>query len=625
NLAGSFNGYFDNIHFTNAYGVVLKDLYSSNGVLGLTGSPSQSSTKFNGAGAATALSNVVAAVGSLSLAAAPASATVGQTITLTATLDDAAAAGIPYANLELAANRAQDQVSATQGRTNASGNLTITVTSLVAGASGASVAGGPFSASASYTFVAAAPLSWSVGTAGQTLVIGPGSTALSVEAVDAYGNLTSSARIVKVSVADANLQLSLDNSTWTGASTGVTLSPGVGVGTVYARISSGGYRSNTLQASDAGGSGAVLAAGSAPVIINPSAAASVRLSLAASGVAGIPLALSATALDLSSQAANSNATLSFSATNPSASFSTDSGNTWNSSASVALANGFASLLYRDTAAGVSGLSVSSTLGPASTSTTIVAGAPALISGTASPDNIYNSASAGTPKTSTLSGFVFDAYGNPVSNTAVTFFLITAQGSLTSNPVSVNSNSSGAASTVYTAGAATAANYIRVSAAGLKPWLLNVQATTPTKLNLSPNPATAGVSVPVQFTLLAQDAASPAITGYSTTSVLLNSNSGNVQFSSSASGPWSQPSLVVNLSAGTAVVYAMVASPSYETITATDQAGAGALTAGTANLYVPQASLALLAVSSPQLNVSRGQAGCTLVYTVQNSGGDDTDL
>ncbi|HTB33682.1 MAG TPA: hypothetical protein VK842_02355, partial [bacterium] len=64
NLAGSFNGYFDNIHCTSAYGVVLRDLYSSNGTLGLAGSPRQSSTAFGGATAATATNNLVAAVGS---------------------------------------------------------------------------------------------------------------------------------------------------------------------------------------------------------------------------------------------------------------------------------------------------------------------------------------------------------------------------------------------------------------------------------------------------------------------------------------------------------------------------------------------------------------------------------
>ncbi|HXB98551.1 MAG TPA: hypothetical protein VNZ54_10905, partial [bacterium] len=49
NLAGSFNGYIDNVHFTNAYGVVLKDLYSSGGHLSLPGSPTQSSTVFSNA------------------------------------------------------------------------------------------------------------------------------------------------------------------------------------------------------------------------------------------------------------------------------------------------------------------------------------------------------------------------------------------------------------------------------------------------------------------------------------------------------------------------------------------------------------------------------------------------
>ncbi|HXC65401.1 MAG TPA: hypothetical protein VNZ67_13650, partial [bacterium] len=335
NLAGSFNGYIDNVHFTNAYGVVLKDLYSSGGHLSLPGSPTQSSTVFSNANSPTAVSNVVASVGSLALAAAPAIATVGQAITLTGTFDDAASAGIPYANLELTANRAQDQMSATKGQTNASGNLTVTVKSTVVGASGALVTAGPFSGSVSYSFVAAAALSWSVGTSGQTLVIGPGSTALSVEAVDAYGNLTSSARIVKVTIADAGLQLSLDNSTWVAAATGVTLSPGAGVGTVYARISSGAYRTGTLQAADAGGTGPALSAGSGAVVVNPAAAASVSLGLAATGSAGASLALSATALDAGSNPANSNATLSFSATNASALFSTDSGNTWNSSASVA--------------------------------------------------------------------------------------------------------------------------------------------------------------------------------------------------------------------------------------------------------------------------------------------------
>ena len=73
-----------------------------------------------------------------------------------------------------------------------------------------------------------------------------------------------------------------------------------------------------------------------------------------------------------------------------------------------------------------------------------------------------------------------------------------------------------ATTVLTVGAAaSAANYVRATVAGIKPTMINVSATKATRLNLSPNPATGGVGVATSFIVLAQDNANPAITGAST--------------------------------------------------------------------------------------------------------------
>jgi len=83
NLAGMYNCYIDNVTFTNAYGVtVTPSLYLDGaGSLNMTGAPNTSTTIMGGAGA-TASTYQVSIASGLSLAAAPASAVVGSSITL---------------------------------------------------------------------------------------------------------------------------------------------------------------------------------------------------------------------------------------------------------------------------------------------------------------------------------------------------------------------------------------------------------------------------------------------------------------------------------------------------------------------------------------------------------------
>jgi len=349
-------------------------------------------------------------------------------------------------------------------------------------------------------------------------VLGAGAGSFQVGATDAYGNVTATARAVRVSCADANLQLSLDGASWVAAATGVTLSPGAATATVYAQITGGAYRSATLVAADfLGGAarwrgqrhgGAQHRRGRQPGA-EPARQRRRGRSLAAQrhrvGRRRAP-GQRRPGHQLQQPVADGG-------------LQHDSGDTWGATASVSLVNGGATLLYRDTSAGTSSVNAASALGSP---------APAPASWRArrrwsahrQPEAINKS--SGAVPTATLSAFVMDAYGNPCrARRWPSWSSRAGHGHGGGASVTPSTGVGGAASTVFTASTtATSANYIRLTVAGLKPYLLNVEDTTATLLALAPNPATAGVSVPVQFSLRALDAA--GITGYSTASVTLGS-------------------------------------------------------------------------------------------------------
>ncbi len=271
-----------------------------------------------------------------------------------------------------------------------------------------------------------------------------------------------------------------------------------------------------------------------------------------SGVAGAGVLLTATAVDGSNNPATSVAVISLSSASATGAFSQDSGYSWASVTTVALSAGSAALEYRDTKNGPSQALAGSALGAAAATITLTAGAPYLISGTASPSAVFNN-SANGPNTSTLTAFVLDAYLNPVSGTTVTWTVAAGGGSLST--ASSVSNALGQAQTLLTVGSsASASNYVRATVAGIKPTMINVSATKATRLNISPSPATGGVGVATSFIVLAQDNNSPAITGYSAASVEISSTAGTLSFSPDAStfgaAPWT-----FSLSSGQGLFYA----------------------------------------------------------------------
>lgn len=624
NLAGLYNGYIDNVEFVNAYGVVIQTLFSNGNTMPLTTPATTSTIAFGGAGASTTTENQVSIADNFSFNSAPSSAVVGSAITLTANMSAPDGTAIPYVNVVASASRPRDTLSTTLGPTNSAGNVTLTVSSTLAGSGQAAAVAGPFSASASYTFLAGAPYAWSFSPTDQIAVSGPGTTVFLVGAVDSYGNQTATARVVKVSSTDPLLQLSSDGTYFVPASNGVTFTPGAGLSNVYAQTGGGSYRSTSLSATDASGAGA-LVSDTATVIINPNPAHSLTLSLPSTETAGVPVELSATAVDSSGNPANSLVTVNLSSLSATGLFSLDGGDTWNATASAPLINGGLVLLYEDTKAGTSTVEAVSTLSNPSISTNVVSAAPYLISGTSNPPNIFNSG-GGLPDTSLLSVSVVDQYGNPVSNTAVAFTVVDpAAGPGTLSAANATTAANGIADVTFTASTTSSmANYIRGSYGTLKPCMINVNTSTPTRLNLSPNPATGGVtggvSVATLFYLLAQNASNPAVTGYSTDPVEISSTTSTLSFSTN--GVSYSPTITLNLVAGQAVFYAEDTSPTGAqgaTITATDTS-ATPLQVASALYTIQQASLLVYQVSSPSLNVSQGENGVTVEMSVSNTGG-----
>jgi hypothetical protein len=622
NLAGYYNGYFDNVQYTNAYGATLVNLFSNASSLSMTGSPISGTYQFGYAGAGASTNNLVAVSDTLTLSAAAPTVVVGNPMTITVNLSGGGVA-IPGANVRLSVGRSQDTLSSVVGVTDASGNVQVTVTSTLAGSSQVDVVAGPFSASTTFTFVAGAAASWNLGTVlAQNFNIGNSGTALQVSARGILNNVTTTSRSVVVSATDTFLQLSTDDATWVAAGTGITLTPATGAVTFYARNNGGAYRGISLKATDSVAAGA-LAPSAAAVVVNPNAAAGLQLALQATGQVGSDVQLNATAVDAGDSPTASTAVVSLSSASPSGMFSQDNGFSWASVTSVALVAGSAALLYRDTKSGVSQALGSSVLGSASTSITLGAGAPYAISGLANPAAVYNN-SANGPNDSTLTATVLDVYGNPVSNTAVSW-VSSGSAAGTLSLASSNTNASGNASSIYTVNAgASSYNYIRASVAGIKPTTINVSASLATRLNLSPNPATGGVEVPTSFIVLAQNNASPAVTGASTASVSISSTTGTLSFSPDAS-TWSS-TLTLTLSSGAAQFYAkdsLSTGLTGATITATDTSGA--LSPGSALLVIFPAAIRVSQVAAVANNVSRNETGLSVSMTVVNSGGTDANL
>ena len=625
NLAGSYNGYIDNVVFTNAYGELLQTLYADGaGSINVGGGAvTSSTTAFGGASAASATNNQVSVVSGFSLGASPSSAQVGTTINLTASLQLPGGAGIPNANVALGASRPQDTLSASTGVSAANGDLVVTVGSTLAGPGQVTATAGPFTAVATYTFLAGPAVAWSFIPASQTAVVGPNAsvTTLSVAAVDQYGNVAVTGRVMQVSSADTQLLLSTDGVNFVAAPTGVTLSAGSGTASVYVEIGGGAYRSAVLTASDFVGGAGALSTGTSTVIVNPNPAVSLALSLPVSATAGAPVELSITAVDASGDPANSGVSISLSSLSPTGLFSPDMGSTWESTVSAPLVNGGWALLYKDSAAGLSTVDAASSLNNASINTTIVAGPAFLVSGSAIPVNICNNGGC-SPDTSVLDVQVVDAYGNPVSNTAVAFLVVDpAAGPGTLSAANATTAANGIADVTFTASATQSmANYVRGTVGSLKPCMININTAKPTRLNLSPNPATGGIGVATQFTLLAQNGANPAVTGYSADSIEISSTAATLVFSSSSSGPFTS-TLTLNLNDGQAVFFAEDSQSTGAggvTITATDQSGG--LSLGTALYSILPANLVVYQVSSPLLHVQQGENSVTVEMTVSDTGG-----
>src|ERR1700722_4027408 len=95
NLAGFYNGYIDNVQFVNAYGVVLETLYTNGNTLPLTTAATASTTASTGAAPATATDNQVSIASNFNLGASPATAIVGNDLTLTATMQAPDGTAIP--------------------------------------------------------------------------------------------------------------------------------------------------------------------------------------------------------------------------------------------------------------------------------------------------------------------------------------------------------------------------------------------------------------------------------------------------------------------------------------------------------------------------------------------------
>ena len=164
-------------------------------------------------------------------------------------------------------------------------------------------------------------------------------------------------------------------------------------------------------------------------------------------------------------------------------------------------------------------------------------------------------------------------------------------------------------------------------AGLKPAMINVTATKPVRLNMSPAPATTGVNVATSFIVLAQDLSSPANSGPSSTTINLSSTTSTMEFSADGSTGWGS-SLSLALVDGRAIFYALDISPTGAagaTITATDLAGTGPLKTGVTNVYIYQAALKILSSTVQWPNVTQGESGIGVTLTVQNSGGISATL
>ena len=390
-------------------------------------------------------------------------------------------------------------------------------------------------------------------------------------AKDIYGNVTSTSRVVKVSSTDAALNLSSDGVTYVSAPTGITLSPSAGFVTFTVQDRLGRHPDFHAQRHGLRGRGRGPERGFGPGLYQCHGRGGLALYLPSTGVAGAALLLSATALDaLNGHPASSNASISFSTPSSTGAFSLDGGYSWASTTTVAMASGGIDLLYRDTKAGLSQVNAASSLGSPSTSSSIVAGAPYVVAGSANPTAVLN---FGPSNVSAIQALVSDAYGNPVSNTAVLFSILTNTSGASLSAASVNSNAAGIASDNYTVGStASSANYVRASVAGIRPALINVTAVQPVRLNLSPNPATAGANVPTLFTVVSQDVASTAaITGPSSSSISISSTTASMQFSLDGLTNWMSV-LDVTLSSGIARFYARDPNPTGatgDTITATD--------------------------------------------------------
>ena len=320
--------------------------------------------------------------------------------TITATFTGPGGTPVQGANVRLVSSRSQDQLSPTVGVTDSLGHVTATVWSTLSGPGLISATAGPFSSAASVQFNAGAPVAWHLQVPNQTFIVGPVSTALSISSEDSFGNVTSTTRSVVLASNDANIQLSADNSTFVAAASGLTLTPSNGELIFYVRITGGSsFRTSVMTATDSSASGGPLTADSASLVINSNAATGLYVYLPPAGTAGSALLLSATALDASNRPAYSTATLNFSCPSATCGFSLDSGFSWSNAVSTPLAAGAASLLYRDTKAGSSTISVSSTLGsPGASTSPSWPGAPYQRVGHGQPSRRLSS----TPATATMS-------------------------------------------------------------------------------------------------------------------------------------------------------------------------------------------------------------------------------
>jgi hypothetical protein len=623
NQAGTFNSFFNNIVFTNSGGTVLTNFFSSNNTIPYSGTVSLNGSVAGnrGQGGINAgptppapVNNYLYIIKDMSLSSAPAGSVIADgahSLTVTAFLFGPTNAAVPWTLADFSSDRAADSIypvvvsANARAVTGTDGLAGARITSTQSGQANITVKCAHLTKIIPVNFIAGPASKVNISPAQVNTETGVQGT-MSVSLEDSFGNFSSTSKNITLSSTSSSMKFSSDNgNTWqSGLVVGGTV-----INNVLIVDTSAG--TSTISAVSAG-----LTSASCTAYINNAPASAISITPSnPSSRAGVPVTMTAWAVDSSGNNSYYTNTVAFFSASPTMMFSQDGVNYFQS-LMMNMSDGRADFYCYDTKVGsnVTVTAQSSGLAAGTAYFTTIAGNAVMLNGYASNYSVLAGQSV------TITAVVTDSYGNPVMNT---FVIFTAQvegglGDSLLTPAGNSTNASGQAAVIFrTKSTSPDINYVIMNSNLLLGKTIAISGSgAAASYAFSPSPLAAGADQPTSLFVNARDsggfnAPAPGHGGVYV-SVTYPAGSTNVFFSSDSGNNWYNNVTATLDASGSAQLFVKSHIPGAYSVVGADINSTGSLLPASTTLTVSTAYY----ISVSPATAASANAGSTMPITAQ---------